>query len=89
VGQSAQIERILEGFAAAFFAHNPPRLRDGSLSQAGPGAPGWYIRQPRVRQLRHHQTILRVFVSSALRHPTRAPCDMRLLDADRCCNPMS
>jgi len=36
-GESAQIERILEGFARAFFVANPPAKKPSS---------GWYIRQP-------------------------------------------
>lgn len=47
-GESAQIERIIGGFAAAFFAHNPPLpspARTG-LGSSDPTARGWYIKQP-------------------------------------------
>jgi len=48
-GEAAQIDRILDGFARAYFRHNA----SGGLSAAGAarcweaGARGWYTRQPR------------------------------------------
>lgn len=49
-GEAAQIDRILTGFARAFFARNSPAPRGdppGGLRGAwDEGARGWYVRQP-------------------------------------------
>lgn len=46
-GEAAQIDRILTGFARAFFARNPPAPSPPSGRGASyEGARGWYVRQP-------------------------------------------
>lgn len=48
-GEAAQIDRILTGFACAFFARSPPAPRGspcGGNSAWDARARGWYVRQP-------------------------------------------
>mmetsp|Transcript_756 Transcript_756/g.2025 ORF Transcript_756/g.2025 Transcript_756/m.2025 type:complete len:302 (-) Transcript_756:192-1097(-) len=45
-GEALQIDRVISGFAAAFFARNPPPLLDARKPWDA-GANGWYVRQPR------------------------------------------
>jgi hypothetical protein len=42
-GESAQIERIVDGFARAFFAANPANKDDGQVHSS---SVGWYVEQP-------------------------------------------
>ena len=43
-GESAQIERILDGFARAYFDANPAPEPNGTVD---PSSVGWYVEQPR------------------------------------------
>jgi hypothetical protein len=44
-GESILIERILEGFAAAYFKHNPEPIPQAT--DATPSAQGYYVKQPK------------------------------------------
>lgn len=48
-GEAAQIERIVEGFARAYFEHNPPAHSStyASVGCSNVHDSGWYVEQPR------------------------------------------
>jgi len=53
-GEAAQIERVVDGFAQAYFMRNQPQVKANEDSSepktcVEPTALGWYVKQPRTR----------------------------------------
>jgi hypothetical protein len=49
-GEAAQIERVVEGFAQAYFVRNQPRVTASEpMTCVEPTAHGWYVKQPCTR----------------------------------------